>query len=154
MMLDALGVDPGSLRTDAESAQEILHDLVALAALAGEAQARLGQEHAAIGPLLDEPVGGEALQHLCDCRLRHAEALRDIDLAGFAAIGDQIGNELDIIFDQLGTPVMAGLAEALDMSIRIHQHAFGEDSGLLHLHLQFSAMPEKIIALAIRYSAP
>ena len=59
MMRDALGVDTCDLRADPQGAEEILDDLVALTAYLGEAGAGIGKEHTAIGPLLDEPFGGD-----------------------------------------------------------------------------------------------
>jgi protein-S-isoprenylcysteine O-methyltransferase Ste14 len=129
MVLDALGVDARRLGADSQGAEEILDDLMALAALLGKARPFLSEEDAAIGTLLDKPLGREPLQHLGDRGLRHAQPLGDIDLARLAAIGNEIGNQLDIVLDQFGAPVMAGLAKALHMGVGIDEGAFGSEAG-------------------------
>ena len=69
-------------------------------ALAGEPLPEFGQEHATIRLLHHEPLGDQAPQRLRDRRLCHPEASGDIDLARLAAIGDQIGDQLDIVLQQ------------------------------------------------------
>ena len=78
--------------------------------------AGLGQEDAAIGLAGDEALGGEAGQHLGDGRLRHAETCGDVDLPGFVAVLDQVGDQLDVIFDQRPAPGLARLAKALGVN--------------------------------------
>jgi hypothetical protein len=134
MVLDALGVDARRLGADSQGAEEILDDLMALAALLGKARTFFSEEHATIGPLLDEPFGGEAFQHLRHRRLRDTQPLGDIDLARFAPIGNEIGDELDIVLDQFGAPVVPGLAKALDMGVGIDERAFREAAGFGGLH--------------------
>ena len=109
----------------ADVAQERLHHLVPAAAGIRELPPGLGQEHAAVGALRDEPIARQALQHLGDGRLRHAEARRNVHLPRLAAIADQIVDQLDVILDQLGAPGLAGLAKALHVALGIDQDGLG-----------------------------
>ena len=101
MVLDAFRVSSGDIAIDPERAQESLDQLVSRATSVGEVTAELGEEDAAIRPLRNEALLDEALEHLGDGRLRDTETGRDVDLARFPSLADQIGDELDIILDQL-----------------------------------------------------
>ena len=89
-MLDSFGIAPRGLGADPEGTEKMLDDPMALAALDREHAPALGEEHAAIGALLDEAVLGQAFQHLGDGGLGDAEACGDIDLPRLAAIADEI----------------------------------------------------------------
>jgi len=49
--------------------------------------------------------------------------VRDIDLTRFPPVVDQVGDQLDVVLDQLQTPGLAGLAKALHVR-------FGADEGM------------------------
>jgi len=63
------------------------------------------------------------LEHGGNRRLRHAQACGDVNLPRFPAIVDQVGNQLDIVLDQLIAASLASLAKALDLRFRRHQRA-------------------------------
>ena len=66
-------------------------------------------------------MGSQSLQHLGDSRLRHPEALRDVDLPRLAIMVDEVGDQLDIVLHQFAAPVVAGLAKALDLRVGVDQ---------------------------------
>ena len=133
MVLDAFRVSPGGVAIDPERSQESLDQLVSRAAALGEIAAELGEEDAAIRPLRNKALLDETLEHFGDGRLRDTEPRRDIDLARFPAIADQIGDELDIVLDELDAPCFPGLAEAFDLRARVDERrklADGASRGL------------------------
>ncbi|SMH26427.1 hypothetical protein SAMN02982922_0243 [Mesorhizobium australicum] len=72
-MLDTLGIYARRFGTDAERAQERLHNLVPFAADASKFLAFIRQKHAAIGSVLNHAICSKPLEHLRDRRLRHPE---------------------------------------------------------------------------------
>src|SRR5699024_6490008 len=61
--------------------------------------------------------------HLADRRLRHAHALRQLDCARLALSRDQIGDQFDIILDQLRLVRLAHIAVLARENFRIKQLA-------------------------------
>lgn len=125
MMLDAFSVAPGSIGIDPQCQKKSFDDMMASPARFGERLAGFCQKDATIGALRHETFVGETFQHLGDGRLSDAQARSNIDLPGFAAIADQIGDQLDIILDQFEPPCLARLPETLDMHDRVDQAGFG-----------------------------
>ena len=121
MMFDTFGINPCRFDRDADSAEERFNDVVALAALFCQLLARIGEEDAAIAPLLNIAVGCQPLEHLCHRRLRHAKAQSDIDLPGLAPVFDQIGNQFDIVFNQFSAAIVTGAAKTLHMGAGINK---------------------------------
>jgi hypothetical protein len=121
MVLDALGIAPRGIRVHAQRQQETLHGLVALAAGMGQRLAFRGQEHATVRPLHHPAITGQAPQHLRHGGLGHAQAGGDVDLAGLAAVGQQVRDQLDIVLHQLHPVRLAHLPEALDLALGLDQ---------------------------------
>jgi hypothetical protein len=121
VVLDALGITSRGIRVHAQRQQEALHGLVALAAGMGQRLALRGQEHAAVRALHHPAIAGQPAQHLRHGRLGHTEAGGDVDLAGLAAVGQQVGDQLDIILHQLHPVCFAHLPEALDLALGLDQ---------------------------------
>ncbi|KAG1401467.1 hypothetical protein G6F59_013036 [Rhizopus arrhizus] len=121
MVLDALGITARGIRVHAQRQQETLHGLMALAAGLRQRLAFRGQEHATVRPLHHPAVTGQAPQHLRHRRLGHAQARGDVDLAGLAAVGQQVRDQLDIVLHQLHPVRLAHLPEALDLALGLDQ---------------------------------
>jgi hypothetical protein len=58
----------------------------------------------------------------------------DVDLAGLAAVGQQVRDQLDIVLHQLHPVRLAHLPEALDL-------ALGLDQGVLFSDVESSVLP-------------
>ncbi len=77
----------------------------------GEVLAGAGEEDAAIGQRRGEALAFEAGDVFYRGRVSDAEALGDIGGAGLAAGGEQVGDQLDILFEQGDRAGGTGLAE-------------------------------------------
>ena len=125
----ALSVDPRRLRADAERAQERFDDLVTFPAPFSERLSLRAQEHAAIASLLDQafetPAASaswrrSAVQRQVAARCPPAWPRRQIN---------QVGDESDIVLDQLAAPIAPSLTEALHLLVGVDQ-ASGLSLGL------------------------
>ena len=90
-------------------------------ALAGEPLPEFGQEYATIRFLHNQPLGDQPPQSLGDRWLCHAKASGDIHLTGLAAIGDQIGDQLDIVLLQRVPTGGPGLPEPPRMRLGVRK---------------------------------
>lgn len=121
MVLDSLGISSRGIVIDTDCTKEAFDQLMSGSAALGEIASELGEKDAAIRPLRDETFLDEALQHFGDRRLRDTEPRRDIDLASLPAIRDQIGDELDIVLDELDASCFPRLPEAFDLRAPINK---------------------------------
>lgn len=117
MVFNALCIDPRRLGADADRAEKRFNDLVALAAEARQFPTAFGEEDSAVGALLDVTLRDEPLEHLGDSRLGNPEALGDIDLPGLASVGEQVGDEFDVVLHKFAAAVVTCLLEALHLGI-------------------------------------
>lgn len=121
MVLDAFGVAPRRLAIDPERPQESLDELVAGATALREIAAELREKNAAVRPLRNKALLDQALEHFGNGRLRDAQSCGDIDLSGLPTIGDQIGDELDVILEEFHPARFPGLPEAFHLRARVDQ---------------------------------
>lgn len=130
MVLNSLRIPSRDVAIDADRLKKGLHQLMSGAAALGEIASELGEKDSTIRSLRDETFIEEALQHFRDRRLRHAEPRSDIDLASLPGTGDQIGNELDVVLDELDASGFPRLPEALDLRAPVDESREPADRGL------------------------
>ena len=112
-MLDAFCVGLGIFGGDADGREEFDHDAVPGVDSGRQGLAFGGQEDAAVGECGGEALAFEASDRLHGGGVGDAHSAGDVDGAGLAAGGEEVCNQLGIIFEECcgsGTP---GLAEAV-----------------------------------------
>ena len=133
MVPNPLGVNARGFKADAKGAQEGFHDLVPLTTDACKFLSLIGQEHPTIAPLLDQSFGDQTLEHLGYRRLRDTEPLSNVDLAGFAVMINQVGDQLYIVLNEFRSPIAASLTEAFDVRASVHQSHIFTCCRIVHL---------------------
>src|SRR5690606_26375394 len=85
-----------------------------------------GGEEGATIRLLHHVAGlHQALEHLGHRRLGDAQARGDVDLAGLAAVADQVRDQFDVVLDQFEAVRLAHLAEAFGVQVGVDQRRRG-----------------------------
>lgn len=118
-MLHPFRITSGNLRADADRQQEVLHDLMALAALWASFSPS-GVKKIRAGDLFNKTDAGQAFEHFSDRRLRNAKTRGHIHLARLAHFVDQIGDQLHIVIDQLAAMRFPHLAKPFHVLFNIH----------------------------------
>lgn len=137
-MLNTLRIHPRRLYADADRAEKQFHDLMPLATDARQFLAGTRQENTPIRALLDITFSNQPLQHLGDRRLRNAQALGNIHLPRLAAVGEKVGDELDVIFHEFAAAVVPRLPEAFHLGVGCDKRSLNFDR-LTKLLVQFNS---------------
>ena len=111
MMLDALGIEFGLLSRHAEFEQELQHHLVPSLALPGQSPPRIREFDGAVRLGMYQTRAHQTRHRAADRHMAHAHHLREVADTGFAPLGDQFRDRLDIIFGDLIAMVGAGPPE-------------------------------------------
>jgi manganese transport protein len=111
-VLDALGILFGGFGRDADGGEHGDHQTVPGADLIRQRLAFRREENAAIGLGCREALALQPADGFDGGGMADAEAARDIGRAGFAAAGQQVGDQLGVILQQGVRLREAGLAEA------------------------------------------
>ena len=121
VMLDALRIVPRGMRADTERDEQALDDAVLFPRLLRDGLAGSSEENAAIGPQRHKPILCQTLQHLGDGGLCDPKPRRNVDLAGFAAVGDEIGDKLDVIGRERRAARRPRMPEARDVLLHFQE---------------------------------
>jgi len=113
VMFESFGVGFGGFARHADFEQYAHHQLVAGAHFLGEGFTGRGEENAAVGARGGEAFALEPGYGAAGGDVADAEAAGNFDGAGFAGLGNQIGDELGIIFQHFIGAGMAGFAETV-----------------------------------------
>ena len=112
MVLEALGVLFGGFGIEANGDQEADDQIVPRLRGLCHLGAGLGQEQAAIGLGLDQPVALEAADRRGDGGLGDAHATRKVHRARLAFLAQKVGDEFDVILGRRGAVGLALAGEA------------------------------------------
>lgn len=117
-MLHPFRITSGNLRADADRQQEVLHDLMALAALWASFSPS-GVKKIPRQDLFNKTDAGQAFEHLATvgCETPERAAISTARLAHFV---DQIGDQLHIVIDQLAAMRFPHLAKPFHVLFNIH----------------------------------
>ena len=97
VVLDAFGVGAGGRDRHAERLEESDDCLVAFFGAGGEGAAGGGEEDGAVRQGFDQALPLEALDGADDGDVGHAERTGDVGGAGFAVLGDEVGDGFDVV---------------------------------------------------------
>jgi hypothetical protein len=121
VMLDPLRIVSSRMSADAKRDEQALDDTVLFPCLLRDRLAGRSEENAAIGPQRHKTILGQPLQHLGDRRLCDPKPRRNVDLAGFAAVGDEVGDKLDVIGRQRRAARGPRMPEARDVLLHFQE---------------------------------
>ena len=131
-MLDPFGIRLGRFERHADRQQQIDHHAMPGAHPGRQAFARFGQEHAAIRLGDRQTLPLQPPDGLDRCRMRHAQAAGYVGRPSLPAIGQKVGNQLDIILQQRARLGGARLAEAAGLSRLFRQRRGRTNRGFHH----------------------
>ena len=99
-MLNSFGVDLGGLPAYAKGKEEGLDGPMTKATFMSDFLPRVSEEHATITLLHDQAGGNQTPKRLSHSRLCDPEARRNVHLAGFAPVRNQVRDQFDIVLQQ------------------------------------------------------
>ncbi len=111
VVLDALGVGEGVFVGDPDGAEERDDHVVFMSRLFGESSALGSQEDRTVGLGGGEALALESPDRLDDRDVGHADPAGDVDGACLAGLVDQVGDGLDVVFDDLGSVLLSDSLE-------------------------------------------